>query len=100
MVFHSHMLNPRSFLEDALRYGARPLWAAGFPWVPVNEAIDTSFSYKVSDVTKAAWVAQSGCSWDNTDDPLTKTLKCPACSATLNVPWTTCGLEEHPKTGR
>jgi len=98
MVFHSHMLNPRAFLEDTMRYGARQLWTAGFPWPLVNQAIDTSFNYRASDDARAAWTAQTRLRWDNTDDPLTKRIRCPACGGDVEVPWTTCGLEEHPKT--
>ncbi len=98
MVFYSHMLNPRCFLEDALRYGARHFWTSGFPWEQVNAAIDTSFNYVVSDDTKAAWVAQTGHSWDNVDSSMTKTIKCPACSGNVSIPWTTCGLDEHIKS--
>ena len=57
MVFHSHMLNPRNFLEDCIRFDARGLWARGMPWAEVNQAIDTRFDYNVSEATKAAWVA-------------------------------------------
>jgi len=92
------MLNPRDFLEDCIRNGLNSLWTSGMPWPLVHEAIDTDFNYNVSDDTKARWVAQTGRSWENTDDPLIKELKCPACRASLSVPWTTCGLDENDKT--
>ncbi len=98
MVFHSHLLNPRAFLEDCMRYGARQLWHAGFPWEQVDAAIGTDFSYSVSDDAKAAWTAQTGCSWDNVDDPMAKTLRCPRLHRRGHHPLTTCGLEEHPKS--
>ena len=100
MVFHSHLLNPRAFLEDTVRYGARSLWASGFPWELVNAAIDTSFNFAVSDDTKATWVAQTNCSWDNVDDPMMKTTKCPSCTGEVGIPWTTCGFEDHSKSDR
>jgi len=98
MVFHSHMLNPRTFLEDAMRYGLRQIWTTGFPWVEVNQAIDTSFNYSVPDDTKTAWSTQTGQAWDNEDDPLTMQLDCPGCGGQVHIPWTTCGMEEHPTT--
>ena len=98
MVFHSHMLNPRSFLEDAMRFGARQLWTTGFPWVQVNQAIDTNFNYNVPADTKTAWSTQTGHAWDNIDDPLTINIGCPGCEAQVHIPWTTCGMEEHPAT--
>jgi hypothetical protein len=98
MVYHSHMLNPRAFLEDSLRYGARQFWTAGFPWEHVNRAIDTSFSYNVPDDTKAIWTAHTGCAWDNTQDRLEKLVRCGVCGGDVPIPWTTCGLDENPKT--
>lgn len=97
MVWHAHMLNPRSFLEDCLRRGLRWFWAAGMPWELVNRMIDADFNYNVSGDCKAAWLAQTDRSWDNADDPMVKSMKCPACNAPVTIPWTTCGLEENPK---
>ncbi|EGU78881.1 hypothetical protein FOPG_12288 [Fusarium oxysporum f. sp. conglutinans race 2 54008] len=100
MVYHSHMLNPYNFLEDCIRQGHRQFWQSGMPWSLVNAAIDGSFSYNVSDDDKARWVAQTGRQWDNVDDPLVKTIACPNknCAQPFDVPWTTCGLEETPKS--
>ncbi len=98
MVWHAHMLNPRAFLEDAMRFGARRFWTSGMPWEQVNQAIDTDLNYEVSDDAKAAWKATTDRAWDNADDPLIKTMRCPACTGEVEIPWTTCGLDEHPKT--
>jgi len=98
MVFHTHMLNPRAFLEDCMRYGARDFWATGMPWEQVDAAINTEFGYVVRDDSKAAWIALTGRAWDNIEEPPAKKLKCPACSTVIDIPWTTCGLEENPKT--
>ncbi|KAM3502296.1 hypothetical protein MY11210_009107 [Beauveria gryllotalpidicola] len=73
MVMHTHMLNPRAFLEDCMRYGLNSFWATGLPSI---------------------WVAQSGRSWLNQNDPLTKTLKCPYCPARYEALWTTCGKDD------
>ncbi|KAK5994820.1 hypothetical protein PT974_03204 [Cladobotryum mycophilum] len=97
MVIHTHMLNPRSFLEDTMRHGLSEFWAAGMPWALINEAIDSDFNYNVSPKAKELWVTQTGRAWANQDDPLTKTLKCPFCSINVHVPWTTCGMSETSK---
>ncbi len=102
MVWHTHMLNPRAFLEDSMLAGLRLFWASGMPWRLVNKAIDTDFNYTVSPACKARWTHQTGLAWDNAEDPLVKMVKCPTCSAMLEIPWTTCGLPadyagtEHP----
>ena len=100
MVFHSHLLNPHNFLEDCLRKGLRDFWQNGMPWNQVNAAIDGSFAYNISDEDKARWVAQTGREWENASDSSTKTLKCPNkfCFSSFEIPWTTCDLEETPKT--
>ena len=97
MVFHAHMLNPRAFLEDSMRHGARKLWKLGMPWTQINAAIDENFNYHVSEDNKDAWVANTRRAWSNADDGAVFATRCPACGVALSIPWTTCGLEEHPK---
>ncbi|CAK7269799.1 hypothetical protein SEPCBS119000_003755 [Sporothrix epigloea] len=93
MVMHAHMLNPRAFLEDCIRYGAPDIWSAGMPWAPVTAAIDSEhFQFtNVTDTAKVNWTSLTGRAWDNGDDPGTKDVKCPACLKTTSAPWTTCG---------
>ncbi|RSL98792.1 hypothetical protein CDV31_012423, partial [Fusarium ambrosium] len=98
MVFHAHLLNPTDFLEDCIRKGYRQFWQSGLPWTRVNATIDQSFNYTAPDSHKARWVAKTGRQWDNVDDSLVKSLSCPVCTTKLEIPWTTCGLEENPKT--
>lgn len=95
IVWHTHMLNPRAYLEDALLAGFGPLWARGLPWNLVNDAIDANFAYRVSDSCKAGWVSRTGRAWDNADDPMIKTIQCPRCGTSVQIPWTTCSLPEH-----
>lgn len=95
MVWHAHMLNPRAYLEDCIRYGYRALWYTGIPWQLVNEAIDTKFGYDVSDDCKSNWLLRTGRAWDNADDPLIKVLRCPCCSTPHEVPWTTVGSAQE-----
>ncbi|KAI1414988.1 hypothetical protein F5Y13DRAFT_11037 [Hypoxylon sp. FL1857] len=94
MVWHAHMLNPRAYLEDSILYCLNGLWMAGMPWKLVNKAIDTDFNYNVSNDCKKVWENIIGRKWDNVEDPLVKTLKCPSCSTTHEIPWTTCALPE------
>ncbi|CAK7562986.1 MAG: hypothetical protein SEPTF4163_000842 [Sporothrix epigloea] len=93
MVMHAHMLNPRAFLEDCIRYGAPDIWSAGMPWAPIATAINSDqFQYtNITDTAKANWTSLTGRAWDNADDPSIKNVKCPACHKTTSVPWTTCG---------
>ncbi|OAA43412.1 alpha-ketoglutarate-dependent sulfonate dioxygenase [Beauveria brongniartii RCEF 3172] len=100
MVMHTHMLNPRAFLEDCMRYGMNSFWATGLPWKLINDAIGDDFAYNASADTQAIWVAQSGRSWLNQNDPLTKTLKCPYCPARYEAPWTTCGKDDSGNSYR
>ncbi|KAL2255371.1 hypothetical protein VTK26DRAFT_3506 [Humicola hyalothermophila] len=95
MVWHTHMLNPRSFLEDAMRAGMRHFWVTGMPWALVDKAIDNNaFTYNVSDTCKAMWTEMTGLPWDGTTHAMTKVIKCPRCSTSMSIPWTTCGLPE------
>lgn len=43
MVWHSFMLNPRTYLEDCLRFGMMGLWKTGLPWKAVDAVIDTRY---------------------------------------------------------
>ncbi|TEA13203.1 hypothetical protein C8034_v003071 [Colletotrichum sidae] len=97
MIWHSHMLNPRAFLEDTMRWGLRAFWTTGMPWAQVNQAIDSKFNYTGTEAAKANWEAATGKSWDNVQDPMTKSLECPACKQLFEVLWTTCGLPETYK---
>ncbi|KAF6797079.1 alpha-ketoglutarate-dependent sulfonate dioxygenase [Colletotrichum musicola] len=94
MVWHAHMLNPRLYLEDCIRYGRGALWAGGMPWAVVNEAIDNTYAYAVSDDCVSNWSSRTDLSWRNEDDPDIKTIKCPSCNAAVSIPWTTCGQPE------
>ncbi|TAQ86885.1 hypothetical protein B7494_g4772, partial [Chlorociboria aeruginascens] len=96
MVWHAFMLNPRTYLEDCIRFGVKDLWASGFPWRAVNTAIDTSFNYTVPDNGKAVFVAKTGYNWNNAEDSLTTKSLCPRCNNTLVVLWTTCGTSDKP----
>lgn len=96
MVWHTHMLNPRAYLEDCIRSGHRAIWHRGIPWRTVNSAIDASLAYTVSEDARRRWESSTGLPWENTECPMTKGITCPACSIEFDVPWTTW----NPDTSR
>lgn len=89
------MLNPRAFLEDSILAGMRDFWAIGLPWDIVNKAIDTEFNYNVSSECKSRWTEMTGRAWENSNDPMSKTIRCPCCNTNVEVPWTTCEVPEN-----
>lgn len=97
MVWHAHMLNPRAYLEDSMLSCLNGLWISGIPWELVNNAIDADFNYNVSNDCIKVWESFMERKWDNTRDPIVKTLKCPSCSRSHQIPWTTCALPEEFK---
>ncbi|KAL6890448.1 hypothetical protein GGI43DRAFT_415921, partial [Trichoderma evansii] len=97
MILHTHMLNPRSFFEDAIRYGLGTFWVSGMPWKLIHQAIDVDFNYNVSDNAKWHWSTTTGRRWRNHKDPMTRVVKCPFCQTDNEVPWTTCGVNKDAK---
>jgi hypothetical protein len=94
MVWHAFMLNPRNYLEDCLRFGLKDLWSTGMPWTAVDSAIDSSFNYNIPEEGKANFIGKTDHNWNNADDSLNKSLQCPQCSNKLEVPWTSCGMDD------
>lgn len=89
MVWHSHMLNPRSFLENCIRYGKMSLWATGFPWPLINECLDDkTLGYDAGESARNEFESRTGLSWDNLQDPPRKDIKCPNCGKLVHVLWT------------
>ncbi|KAJ5287682.1 Protein of unknown function DUF1399 [Penicillium angulare] len=89
MVWHSHMLNPRNFLEDCIRYGKMSIWRTGFPFEAVNASIrDNTLEYLTSAGCQEAFEREMKVKWDNLEDPPTKTIKCPRCGQDNSVAWT------------
>lgn len=62
------------------------------PWDVVNKAIDSQFNWISTGDRLANWIARTDAAWKNQDDADIKELRCPACPATVQIPWTTCGL--------
>ncbi|KAJ5095679.1 Protein of unknown function DUF1399 [Penicillium alfredii] len=89
MVWHSHMLNPRSFLEDCIRYGKMSTWKTGFPFEAVDRCINNhTLEYTVSGEAMRLFAQQINLQWDNLYDPPTKEIACPRCRVVNSVPWT------------
>jgi hypothetical protein len=100
MVWHSFMLNPRNYLEDCIRFGLRATWHTGMPWHIVNQCIDTQFNYMVPNRARDDFVKMTGRAWENSEDPMEKSMKCPRCNTESAIPWTTCARpEDSPEYG-
>lgn len=95
MVWHTHMLNPRLYLEDTMRQGRGDIWSSGLPWNLLSRCIThDDFTYNVGDASKLNWESATGLSWDNTNDPPHIEVACPACESPMKFAWTTCNLIE------
>lgn len=91
MVWHTHMLNPRLYLEDTMRKGRGDIWASGLPWDLIDRCLSSNdFTYDVWESSKSRWKTITGLAWDNTDDGLDVEIVCPACTFPMQVPWSTC----------
>ncbi|KAJ9667710.1 hypothetical protein H2201_002245 [Coniosporium apollinis] len=89
MVWHSYLLNPRSYFEDCWRYGKLDLYATGLPWEAIDGCIDNvTFQYVTSAAAKSNFEGKAGRFWRNLDDQDSKTFPCGKCSRTVSVPWT------------
>ncbi|KAJ5492704.1 hypothetical protein N7539_001450 [Penicillium diatomitis] len=98
MVMHSHMLNPRDFLEDCIRSGKMSFWKTGFPIASVYECIDErTLTYRASESRKADFVCRTGMQWDNLEESPYTTVRCPSCEQTMEVPWTKRGAGSDAK---
>ncbi|KAJ5289889.1 uncharacterized protein N7443_010142 [Penicillium atrosanguineum] len=95
MVWHSHMLNPRDFLEDCIRYGRMSTWRTGFPFEVMNNCIDDrTLEYKTPESSQQTFENKVNLKWDNLLDPPGKELECPRCKKPKTVLWTEGGIGE------
>lgn len=98
MVWHAHMLNPRSYLQDCMRCGSKAVWNMGMPWSQLNASIsDEDLSYRPckEKLALGEWERLTSRPWANEDEPMLKKVQCPSCSFFYEVPWTTCGIGEN-----
>ncbi|KAL4925551.1 uncharacterized protein BDV17DRAFT_283830 [Aspergillus undulatus] len=92
MVWHAHMLNPRSFIEDCIRGGKISFWSTGFPWKAINACIDDqTLVYDAGKTAAAVFAWKTNLEWNNLQDLPSKTLNCPRCNHTISAPWTDGG---------
>lgn len=88
MVWHSHMLNPRIYLEDCIRFTKHSLWHTPFPWQRIYESIDDeSLEYTQQDVS--IFQEKTKHPWNPLEENDRKDIVCPMCSMSQSVPWTT-----------
>lgn len=93
MIWHTHMLHPRDFLEDCIRYGKLSTWRTGFPFEAVNKCIDNCMlEYKPSEASQQAFERHINLRWDSLDDSPSKELACPRCSKPNKILWTEGGV--------
>ena len=98
MVWHSHRLNPRIYLEDCLRHGRINLWRSSFPWLPVNSSIDdTTFTYNPNGASRHNFSRSTLLAWINEQDQMIEAVSCFNCKSAMQCPWTT--LHEFSENG-
>ena len=94
MVWHTFMLNPRSFTEDCIRYSKLSLWKTGMPWEAIDACIDNeSFEYSASHEARQRFESHTSFAWDSLSDNPQIVIACPKCEKTVSSPWTTCDNE-------
>lgn len=94
MVWHTHMLNPRLYLEDTMRKGRGDIWTTGLPWDMIAQCLaNDQFDYQVPETSKMAWTSTTGLSWYNEQDSMQVEVTCPSCRARTRFPWTTCDFQ-------
>jgi hypothetical protein len=69
--------------------GKLDFFATPMPWPAIDECIDiVTFEYKSSGQAATNFAAATGLNWNNLDDSINKSLACPKCTTTVDVPWT------------
>lgn len=87
LVLHSHMLNPRDFLQDCVRHRLLSVWEARFPWEWVERYLDTDkFLYELPKQVIDSFGGLCTGKQDGGDD-CAASIKCPGCSLSTSVPW-------------
>ena len=102
MVWHAFMLNPRDYLEDCLRYGRMRLWGTGMPWAAIHSSIDgVHLRYDPGLEAQDLFRLTTSLAWDNLDDPIQRTVACPACPFTwVDCQWTASNLSKVSSPSR
>ncbi|KAI4100626.1 MAG: hypothetical protein L6R37_005384 [Teloschistes peruensis] len=90
MVWHAHLLNPRDFLEDCIRYGRTPFWNTGLPLATIDTCINNdNLEYNAGDQAPTYFTETTGLPWNSLEDNTQFVLQCTGCSQSMHVPWTT-----------
>ncbi|KAL8766036.1 MAG: hypothetical protein Q9209_007065 [Squamulea sp. 1 TL-2023] len=90
MAWHAHLLNPRDFLEDCVRYGKALFWNTGLPLAIIDPCIDIrTFEYYTSESSPLQFHRATGFEWNSLDDDQQHTFNCPKCAMPKQVMWTT-----------
>ncbi|KAI8936668.1 hypothetical protein NX059_007065 [Plenodomus lindquistii] len=97
MVWHSHMLNPRIYLEDCIRESRQALWHTQFPWHDIYTAIDdVTFEYTEKDDHSFTNIFTRP--WNPLEDDEAKEITCPKCESINRVPWTVPPTSSGPES--
>ncbi|KAG8933502.1 hypothetical protein FRC01_008782, partial [Tulasnella sp. 417] len=94
MVWHTYMLNPRSYYEDCIRKLPGLLRIGSFPLMQLAGSIDrdTLLPHPPSESRVAAFSSFTGQPFDpptNTTSEDTVVVFCPSCSQPNTIPWIT-----------
>lgn len=98
MVWHAHLLNPRDFLEDCIRYDRVPFWRTGLPLATIDPCINNdTLEYHPGDRAPTHFLATTGLPWNSLDDNSQLMLRCIGCCRPRHVAWTTASSVESWK---
>lgn len=87
MVWHAFMLNPRTYLEDCIRFTKHALWRTSFPWQAISASIDEE-TYDYIQDDPVLFQKITGRQGDPLMDEELKKITCPKCTTAATVPWT------------
>lgn len=101
MVWHTHMMNSKVYLEDCFRQGLNKIWGVPFPWKHIRmmlERFEDSYIYNPPLETKQNFESRTGCFWENLEDPLFKIVHCYNCGETKTVDYVKLSKQQQPQS--
>ncbi|KAG8922086.1 hypothetical protein FRC01_014503, partial [Tulasnella sp. 417] len=104
MVWHTYMLNPRTYYEDCLRKLPGLLKVGSFPLLQLAGSVDqdTLLPHPPSESRVAAFSSLTGQPFDppaNTTSEETVAVFCPSCSQANSIPWITYKGDGYAQRG-
>ncbi|KIO19310.1 hypothetical protein M407DRAFT_56741, partial [Tulasnella calospora MUT 4182] len=104
MVWHTYMLNPKTYYEDCLRKLPGLLKIGSFPLLHLAGSIDqeTLLPHPPPESRVAAFSSLTGQPFDpptNTTSEETVTVFCPSCSQANSIPWITYKGDGYAQRG-